>query len=128
MECLVVMQSVAFFYKKEPVEPHVNECLKMQTYVACYEPMVMPMNGPDKWEDTGFEPVGPPHKQRPPSRPKKRRKRDVDEQRPQSSKLSRNLVMKCQYCKEVVHNKRTCKGKVGGNQKQPTSQQQSNFI
>ena len=79
MECLVVMQSVAFFYKKEPVEPHVNECLKMQTYVACYEPMVMPMNELDMWEDIGFEPVGPPRKQRPPSRPKKRRKRDVDE-------------------------------------------------
>ena len=51
----------------------------MQTYVACYEPMVMPMNELDMWEDIGFEPVGPPRKQRPPSRPKKRRKRDVDE-------------------------------------------------
>ena len=81
----------------------------MQTYVACYEPMVMPMNELDMWEDIGFEPVGPPR------RPKKRRKRDTDEQRPQSSKLRRNLVMKCQYCKEVGHNKRTCKGKVGGN-------------
>ena len=82
MECLVVMQSVAFFYKKEPVEPYVNECLKMQIYATCYEPMVMPMNGPDMWEDTGFEPMGPPRKQRPPGRPKKHRKRDADEQMP----------------------------------------------
>ncbi|KAK9986246.1 hypothetical protein SO802_031197 [Lithocarpus litseifolius] len=73
--------SCIFFYKKEPVEPYVNECLKMQTYAACYEPMVMPMNGPDMWEGIGFELVGPP------GRPKKHRKRDVDEQRPQSSKL-----------------------------------------
>nr|POE46009.1 hypothetical protein CFP56_36020 [Quercus suber] len=42
------------------MEPYVNECLKMQTYAVCYEPMVMPMNGLDMWEDTGFEPVGPP--------------------------------------------------------------------
>ena len=81
----------------------------------------MPMNELDMWEDTGFEPVGPPRKQRPPGRPKKRRKRDADEQRTQSSKLRRRLVMKCQYCKEIGHNKRTCKGKVGGNQRQPTS-------
>ena len=73
------MQLVAFFTKTKPVEPYVNQCLKMKTYVACYEPMVMPMNGPNMWEDTGFELVGPPRKQRPPSRLKKRRKRDVDE-------------------------------------------------
>ena len=70
------------FYKKDPVEPYVNECLKMQTYAACYEPMVVPMNGLDMWEDTGFELVGPPRKQRPPGRPKKHRKRDADEQMP----------------------------------------------
>jgi hypothetical protein len=112
------------FYQREAAEDYVDQCYKISTYVACYDPIVMPINGPDMWEATGLAPVEPPRIRRPPGRPKKLRRREPDEPRPQSAKLSkRHLVMKCKKCGENGHNKRTCKGKVGGNQGQQNNQQ-----
>ena len=83
----------------------------------------MPINGPDMCEAIGLAPVEPPRIRRPPGRPKKLRRREPDEPRPQSAKLSkRHLVMKCKKCGENGNNKRTCKGKVGGNQGQQNNQ------
>ncbi|GMY19345.1 hypothetical protein FCV25MIE_14584 [Fagus crenata] len=38
----------------EAAEDYVDQCYKISTYVACYDPIVMPINGPDMWEATGF--------------------------------------------------------------------------
>jgi hypothetical protein len=112
------------FSQREAAEDYVDQCYKISTYVACYDPIVMPINGPDMWEATGLAPVEPPRIRRPPGRPKKLRRREPDKPRPQSTKLSkRHLVMKCKKCGENGHNKRTCKGKVGGNQGQQNNQQ-----
>ncbi|GMY12369.1 hypothetical protein FCV25MIE_07608 [Fagus crenata] len=38
----------------EAAEDYVDQCYKISTYVACYDPIVMPINGPDMWEATGM--------------------------------------------------------------------------
>uniref|UniRef100_A0A2N9EMB4 SWIM-type domain-containing protein n=1 Tax=Fagus sylvatica TaxID=28930 RepID=A0A2N9EMB4_FAGSY len=82
------------FYQREAAEDYVDQCYKISTYVACYDPIVMPINGPDMWEATGLAPVEPPRIRRPPGRPKKLRRREPDEPRPQSAKLRGHVKVK----------------------------------
>ncbi|MFQ6622568.1 hypothetical protein Gotur_002166 [Gossypium turneri] len=60
-------------------------------------------------------PILPLTQRRPPDRPTKVRRKELDE--PQTTKrLSKTRVdMRCIKCKRLVHNKRSCKGEVGQN-------------
>ncbi|KAK8613071.1 hypothetical protein V6N13_104393 [Hibiscus sabdariffa] len=53
---------------------------------------------------------------RPPDKPHKNRKKEVDEPIIQAARVTKKgITMTCTKCKRIGHNVRTCKGIVGGN-------------
>ena len=62
----------------------------------------------------------PPIKRRPPGRPKKKRAREPNKPRRGHSK-GLGIAKRCKSCGKIGHNKRSCKGEVGGNSSLPTA-------
>ncbi|KAH1056071.1 hypothetical protein J1N35_034136 [Gossypium stocksii] len=60
-------------------------------------------------------PILPPPLRRPPGRPTKVRRKELDEPQIIESLSKRGVEMRCSKCKRVGHNKRSCKGEVGQN-------------
>nr|POF21006.1 hypothetical protein CFP56_59200 [Quercus suber] len=108
------------FFNREAAEKYTNDCYKVSTYKACYEPIIDPINGQNMWTPTGLPPVQPPIKRRPPGRPKKKRAREPNEPRRGHSK-GLGIAKRCKSCGKIGHNKRSCKGEVGGNSSLPTA-------
>ena len=92
-----------------------------------YSFLINPINGPNLWAKTPYDPLLPPKEKRQPGRPKTKRIKEPDE--PQNPyKLRRTcLVMKCKKCGQPGHNIRSCRHEVGSN-KRNTSSQVSYFI
>ena len=67
------------------------------------------------WRPSGVQPVQPPIKQRPPSKPKKKRAREAGELACRRAGNSKQ----CKTCGKIGHNKRSCKGEIGGNSSLP---------
>ena len=63
------------FSSIEAVEKYTDDCYRVSTYKACYEPLIDPINSQNMWTSTGLSPMHPPIKRRPPGRPKKKRAR-----------------------------------------------------
>ncbi|KAL4284336.1 hypothetical protein GQ457_16G014780 [Hibiscus cannabinus] len=100
-------------------EKYVDSCYSVSTQRAIYPHLISLVRGEKQWatNDT-MEPILPPMFRRPPGRPHKKRKREVDEAPPMTSKVSkRGIMMFCNKCGGSGHNIRTCKGKVGANPK-----------
>nr|POF17221.1 hypothetical protein CFP56_56104 [Quercus suber] len=93
------------------------------TYKACYEHTIDPLNGANMWILTGLPPVQPPIKRRPPGRPKKKRILEPNEPRRGHNK-GLGIAKRCKSCRIIGHNKRSCKGEVGGNSSLPGAQNQ----
>ena len=60
-------------------------------------------------------PVQPPIKRRPPGRPKKKRAREPNE----STSRRAGISKQCKSCGKLGHNRRSCKGEIGGNSSLP---------
>nr|POE91610.1 hypothetical protein CFP56_25652 [Quercus suber] len=72
------------------------------------------------WTPTGLPLVQPLIKRRPPGRPKKKKARKPNEPRRDHSK-GLGIAKECKSCGKIGHNKRSCKGEVGGNSSLPTT-------
>ncbi|KAK9998276.1 hypothetical protein SO802_017879 [Lithocarpus litseifolius] len=83
------------FFNRQHAEQYVHRCFHVSTYKACYKP--------------------PPIKRRPPGRPKKKRARKVGEPAGRRAGISKQ----CRACGKIGHNKRSCKGEIGGNSSLP---------
>ncbi|XP_052625000.1 uncharacterized protein LOC111916210 [Lactuca sativa] len=99
--------------------PHVDEwvhpCYRLSTWKAMYFNKIDPLNGRTMWpkSDCPFTLLPPKHKTQV-GRPKKKRRRGVDEQTSQAGRLSRKyLAVTCSKCHNKGHNSRTCKGQGG---------------
>nr|KAJ0220763.1 hypothetical protein LSAT_V11C200050740 [Lactuca sativa] len=99
--------------------PHVDEwvhpCYRLSTWKAMYFNKIDPLNGRTMWpkSDCPFTLLPPKHKTQV-GRPKKKRRRGVDEPNSQAGRLSRKyLVVTCSKCHNKGHNSRTCKGQGG---------------
>ncbi|XP_020975129.1 uncharacterized protein LOC110270346 isoform X2 [Arachis ipaensis] len=91
-------------------EEYCHELLTMEAYKRTYYFNVNPVKGQDMWEITSSPaPVPPPIKPKP-ERPTKKRRKDKGEQPVGSStKIKRKYnPIRCMYCGEVGHNKRSC--------------------
>ena len=99
------------FFNREAAKKYNNDCYKVNTYKACYEPIIDPINGQNMWTLTGLPPVQPPIKRRPPSKPKKKRAREPNKPRRGHSK-GLGIAKRCKSCGKIGRNKRSCKGKV----------------
>ncbi|XP_038698484.1 uncharacterized protein LOC119996055 [Tripterygium wilfordii] len=61
-------------FKEESVESYVPSCFKKDAYELCYWPLILPMNGPKLWENTGMPDILPPPICKKRGRPKKKRR------------------------------------------------------
>ncbi|XP_071905621.1 uncharacterized protein [Coffea arabica] len=61
--------------RHEQPEQHVSHTYLKTTYVASYDPVLNPINGPNLWEHINLQLMKPPNFGRSPGRPKKMRKR-----------------------------------------------------
>ncbi|KAL4592740.1 hypothetical protein LXL04_005744 [Taraxacum kok-saghyz] len=95
-----------------PVEEYVHPCYMTTTWRAMYFNKIDPINGRSLWpkSESPYTLLPPKHHKQI-GRPKKKRKRGVDEDRGQTSNLSRRYVpVTCAKCGNKGHNSRTCKG------------------
>ena len=99
------------FFNRQKAKQYVHRCFHVSTYKACYELVLAPINGQNMWRPSGVQPVQPPIKRRPPSRPKKKRTREAGEPAGRRAGISKQ----CRSCGQIGHNKRSCKGQIGGN-------------
>nr|POE69396.1 hypothetical protein CFP56_08649 [Quercus suber] len=95
------------------------------TYIDCYEPIIEPINGQNMWRPSGLPLVQLLIKRRPPGRPKKKRALEPDEPRSHRKKRVLGISKQCKLCGKLGHNKRSCKGEVGGNSSLPRSASQA---
>ncbi|RYR41348.1 hypothetical protein Ahy_A08g037747 [Arachis hypogaea] len=94
-------------------EEYCHEWLTMESYRKTYAFHVNPVKGQDLWEKTDRPaPVFPPIKPKP-GRPTKNIRKDKDEGGSGSkTRMKRKYnPIRCMFCAEVGHNKRTCKKK-----------------
>ncbi|XP_058756260.1 uncharacterized protein LOC131629496 [Vicia villosa] len=101
--------AVAAIHKKvdDPIK-YVSECYLRSTYLSCYNEVVTPINGQNKWPKTDAPEILPPLYKRGPGRPKKLRRREVDESTQGRWKRT-NTSHRCKICHVYGHNARTCK-------------------
>nr|POE84693.1 hypothetical protein CFP56_75641 [Quercus suber] len=111
--------------RREDAEKYVNACYKRTTYIDCYDPIIEPINGQNMWKPSGLPPMQPPIKRRPPGRPKKKRALEPDEPRSHRKNRGLGISKQCKLCGKLGHNKRSCKGEVGGNSSLPRSASQA---
>lgn len=72
-----------YYIKKEP-EEFVDESFHKDRLEKTYRHFIKPVNGSTLWPRTRECPLNPPTLRRPPGRPKRQRRRDVDEEVPSS--------------------------------------------
>ncbi|XP_058189183.1 uncharacterized protein LOC131306774 [Rhododendron vialii] len=94
----------------ENVDDYVDHWFRKETYMASYEPIIYPLNGAEMWPYTGVIGPLPPDVKKQSGRPKKQRKRAIDEPQSSTKLVRRNTTTTCAQCGQLRHNKRTCKG------------------
>ncbi|KAL4348850.1 hypothetical protein GQ457_17G019440 [Hibiscus cannabinus] len=102
----------------ERPEGFVNNCYKTETQLQIYSNLVKSLRGPKQWpRHVTNEPILPPVIRRPVGRPQKNRRKEADEILTSTGRMSKKGVvrMTCSKCGNSGHNKRSCKGVVGGN-------------
>ncbi|KAL0299943.1 UNVERIFIED_CONTAM: hypothetical protein Sangu_3147500 [Sesamum angustifolium] len=60
-------------------EDFIVECYSVATYLRVYQPCIMPVNGPEKWQHTDLPPLLPPNIARGVGRPARARRLEPDE-------------------------------------------------
>nr|KAJ0202464.1 hypothetical protein LSAT_V11C600303020 [Lactuca sativa] len=88
---------------------------RLSTWKAMYFNKIDPLNGRSMWPKSDYPfTLNPPKHKTQVGRPKKKRRRGVDELNNQAGKLSRKyLTSTCSKCHNKGHNSKTCKGKGG---------------
>ena len=69
------------------------------------------------WKPSGVTPIQPLIKRRSPGRPKKKRVREPNEPTSRRADISKQ----CKACGKLEHNRRSCKGEIGGNSSLPST-------
>jgi len=101
----------AIYLNHHKPEQYVSKWYLMDTFRQAYACGVNPMPGPDDWPaDRDVDPIDPPEPRKQRGRPKKQRKREPYEQKPDESiKICRKgYNVQCGNCGKKGHNARGC--------------------
>ncbi|KAH1249653.1 hypothetical protein GmHk_05G012964 [Glycine max] len=91
-------------------EDMCHEWLSIEAYNKTYQHFIESVQGPQYWAQTQYTHPVPPHKRVQRGRPKKNRRRSVDEDNVTGHKLKRKLAeFTCGRCGQTNHNIRSCK-------------------
>ncbi|WOL10627.1 hypothetical protein Cni_G19386 [Canna indica] len=74
---------------KEDPNQYVDKYYKREAYIKTYEFLLQPLTGKDTWPEVEGPPVLPPHVKKMPGRPKKKRRREMNEEQSSTFRLSR---------------------------------------
>ncbi|KAJ0016683.1 hypothetical protein Pint_11033 [Pistacia integerrima] len=97
------------YIREERIKDYVLEWYTKERYFKLYDNVIEPLNGDLLWPMTGKQPILPPESKKLLDRPKKNRRKEMDERTTTTTKRSRNgRIMTCNVCKVTGHNARTC--------------------
>ena len=110
--------SIACIYKMRGLpEDYVHFYYKRETFLKAYEPNMLPLPGEEDWPKTNNLPCNPPIYKNAVGRPRKARKKAIDEPT-NPYKITRvGQTIKCSNCGASGHNVRRCKGPLKPNRK-----------
>ncbi|KAF7802178.1 putative transcription factor interactor and regulator CCHC(Zn) family [Senna tora] len=96
-------------HMKEKPEDYIPSYYWTEHYKICYHPVVNPSNDPNMWPPTSYDDVLPPPYRKPTGRPKKRIRKENDEQTKSASSMSlKGSTQRCGTCGKQGQNKRSC--------------------
>ncbi|KAL4333847.1 hypothetical protein GQ457_07G010930 [Hibiscus cannabinus] len=114
----------AILMRQERPETYVANCYSKHIQTMIYSHHVRPLRGPNQWAHLHTNvPILPPVIRRPVGRPQKNRRKEADEILTATERMSKRGVvqMTCRKCGNIGHNRRSCKGPVGGNTHLPSN-------
>lgn len=98
----------AITYRGGAPERYVHKYYLRESYELCYGQSISPINGQNKWPTMDYNTILPPLFKQGPGRPKKLRRRELDENL-NPTKLKRTKTSnKCGRCHKFSHNSRSC--------------------
>ncbi|XP_058217446.1 uncharacterized protein LOC131328526 [Rhododendron vialii] len=93
--------------KRQP-EAFVHEFFPKESYVRSYAEIINPIPDQTQWVHTDLDAVMAPPLRRPSGRPKKLRRRAVDEPKNPNAVRRTRQSLRCSNCQEFGHNTRNC--------------------
>ncbi|XP_017624689.1 uncharacterized protein LOC108468311 [Gossypium arboreum] len=111
------MHALAVIHLKEEFpKTYVQTWYTKQTQLQIYSNFVSPVRGPKQWVSlSNMLSILPPPLRRPLGRPTKVRRKEPEEPQIIERLSKRGVEIRCNKCKRVGHNKKSCKGEVGQN-------------
>ncbi|KAI8566916.1 hypothetical protein RHMOL_Rhmol02G0079600 [Rhododendron molle] len=100
--------------KRQP-EAFVHEFFHKESYVRSYAEIINPIPDQTQWVHTEYDAIMAPPLRRPSGRPKKLRRRAVDEPKNPNAVRRTHQSLRCSNCQEFGHNTRTCKWPITAN-------------
>ncbi|XP_073129065.1 uncharacterized protein [Henckelia pumila] len=88
------------------ISEFVHQYYKKEAYLRTYSYMIHAVPGEDDYCNTEYEPLGPPEVKIRAGRPKKKRKKGIDEV--QKTSTRQGLTHTCSNCLKIGHNKASC--------------------
>lgn len=107
----------AIYRMKGTPEDYVDPIYRTSTFLNAYTTTIGPVPSEENWPTSNHINILPPHYKTAPGRPKKARKRAVDEPKNPFRESRKGATMKCGNCGSIGHNARGCKGPVNPNRK-----------
>lgn len=100
--------ATALTHKRANLEDYCDMYFHKDYYLKAHGGIIHPVPDQTRWINVGGDTVEPPPLKRLPGRPRKSRRRDVDEPEAGTSQSRRSQTVKCSICLEFGHNKRSC--------------------
>lgn len=99
----------AMLTDKSKPEVCVHVCYSVSQYKLAYSSVIHPVEDHNMWDMKDGECIQPPPYKRQPGRPRKARRKGLDELNIGGRVSKRGITMSCSNCGETTHNKRSCK-------------------
>lgn len=100
--------AAAITHKRGNIEEWCDPTFMKETYLRAHATMIHPIQDQRLWEPVEGDVLEPPPLRRLPGRPRKNRRREVDEAAAGTSESRRSQTIKCSNCQNFDHNKRSC--------------------